>query len=57
MQNEKNIGVWSNKHTKKRCVNHAPYDKRIIILGCEIVVDKEINKIFKNEFKTRSVGK
>ncbi len=37
----------------KRCIkSHAPLMiKELLFLGCEIVVDKEINKIFKNEFK------
>ena len=35
----------------KRCINHALMIKELLFLGCEIVVDKEINKIFKNEFK------
>ena len=37
---------------KKCIVSHAPAIIRTLLLsGCEVVVDKQINKIFKNKFK------
>ena len=47
--------MWSSRniaHTCKALKTHAlPIINKLVTLGCEIIVDKKINLIFKNKFK------